>query len=97
MDQTDTMLVPYSMVPVGEGQHPYPYDALWADPDIDAAARMMRSIVAGPDAARQRADRARARLGSAYSAERAAASIAARLREPEPVSKRQRRGWRGGG
>ena len=46
-------LVPWELVDVGEGHHPYPSDAQWADPDLDRAAALMRSIFADPARARR--------------------------------------------
>jgi len=48
-------LVPYSLVEVGEGKHPYPSHHHWAHPDVDAAAAMMRRVVADPASARTKA------------------------------------------
>ncbi|HTI23086.1 MAG TPA: FkbM family methyltransferase [Kutzneria sp.] len=47
-------LVPYERVPVGPNQHPYPPTAVWAEPDIDAAAEAMRAVAADPGEARRR-------------------------------------------
>lgn len=49
MNDDTAFLVPYRLVDVGPGNGPYPAHAAWADPDLDAAAAMMRSIVERPD------------------------------------------------
>jgi glycosyltransferase involved in cell wall biosynthesis len=44
MDETCARPVPYDLVPVGHGAHPYPASATWAEPDLDAAAAALRSL-----------------------------------------------------
>jgi len=51
MTPTNSYLVPYEMVSVGSECEPYPAAAKWAEPDIDAAAELMRRVVADPDEA----------------------------------------------
>jgi glycosyltransferase involved in cell wall biosynthesis len=51
MNDDTAFLVPYQLVDVGAGNGPYPAHAQWAEPEIEAATRMMRSIVEQPDAA----------------------------------------------
>lgn len=45
MHDENSLLVPHELVAVGPGT-PYPTTALWAEPDVHEAARMMRSVVA---------------------------------------------------
>ncbi|TWH21800.1 FkbM family methyltransferase [Prauserella rugosa] len=51
--------IPYRLVPVGEGCEPYHPDALWAEPDVDAAADAMRQIADVPAEAARRGRAAR--------------------------------------
>ena len=51
--------VPYTLVPVGRGKPPYPADALWAEPDLDAAAAALREVAGDRRAARRRGAAAR--------------------------------------
>ena len=44
MDATIAHLVPYELVEVGPGAEPYPPGAIWAEPDLDAAAGLMRAV-----------------------------------------------------
>lgn len=44
-------LVPYRRLPVGRSVGPYPASAVWADPDVDAAARLMKEIAEDPSLA----------------------------------------------
>ncbi|MCW2692954.1 MAG: hypothetical protein JWM67_1558 [Mycobacterium sp.] len=54
MGPDTAFLVPYGLVPVGPDAAPYPADALWAQPDLTAAAGLMRTIFDDPEAARAR-------------------------------------------
>ena len=54
MDATSAFLVPYEEVEVGPGAAPYPAEARWAQPDLDAAAGLLRAVVDDPAAARAR-------------------------------------------
>lgn len=45
-------LVPYELVPVGEGAYPHWRDQTWAEPDIGAAARAMIKLYDDPEAGR---------------------------------------------
>jgi glycosyltransferase involved in cell wall biosynthesis len=40
----NSLLVPYSLTEVGPGSEPYDPDAMWAEPDLDEAARLMRAV-----------------------------------------------------
>jgi glycosyltransferase involved in cell wall biosynthesis len=58
MDDTNSWLVGYELAPIAPGSDPYPTDARWAEPDLDAAAAAMREIVADPVKAKERGVRA---------------------------------------
>ncbi len=45
MNDTNSLLVPYELVPVGPGHEPYPPHAQWAEPDVSETARLMRAVV----------------------------------------------------
>jgi glycosyltransferase involved in cell wall biosynthesis len=51
MTQATSYLVPYKLVEIGSGSPPYPPEALWADPDLSAAARKMRYVFDHPEEA----------------------------------------------
>jgi glycosyltransferase involved in cell wall biosynthesis len=85
-------LVPYRMVDVGPGQHPYPSDARWADPDLDAAAAIMRAIRDDSPRANARAEEARRDLTERFSLVRAGGTMAQRLQSlGDDRSRRERR------
>ena len=44
MSSETAYLVPWKPIPVPPGCDPYPVGALWADPDLDAAAQLMRQV-----------------------------------------------------
>jgi glycosyltransferase involved in cell wall biosynthesis len=67
MDAGTAFLVPYDLVPVGPDCHPYPPDASWAEPDLDAAARLMRLVFDGGPAVARVAARGRSRILQQYS------------------------------
>jgi glycosyltransferase involved in cell wall biosynthesis len=46
MTASNSLLIPYRLVKIGVGQGPYDKDAIWAKPDLDAAAIAMRRISA---------------------------------------------------
>ncbi|OLF18343.1 FkbM family methyltransferase [Actinophytocola xanthii] len=71
--------VPYRLVDVGPGNEPYPRDAHWAEPDIDAAAAALREIAADPVAALRRAAAGRQHVLTSRPATRAAEWVRTRL------------------
>ncbi|WP_372667660.1 glycosyltransferase [Amycolatopsis kentuckyensis] len=72
--------VPYRMVEVGEGWPPYQPEGLWADPDLDAAAKAMREVADDPAEARRRGEAARAHVLRVRSMDVAAAWVETELR-----------------
>ncbi len=77
MTEDNSLLVPVrSLIPVGRGKPPYPPDARWADPDLDAAAELMRRAVSEPGEMAELGERARHDVLERFSVERTAAAIA---------------------
>jgi glycosyltransferase involved in cell wall biosynthesis len=62
MTPDNSMLVPYEMTRIPFGCYPYPPDASWAEPDLDAAADAMRRAAADPAASGALGARARAHI-----------------------------------
>ncbi len=54
--------VPYRQAAVGPDAAPYPPDATWAEPDLDAAAAAMREVADDPEGAAERGLAAREQL-----------------------------------
>jgi glycosyltransferase involved in cell wall biosynthesis len=48
MDETNSLLVPYELRPIGAGSAPYPAKAEWAEPNIEVAAQHMRWVIEHP-------------------------------------------------
>lgn len=59
LDASTGWPIPYSMVQVGKDCGPYDADAVWADPDLDAAAKAMREVADDPAEAARRGQAAR--------------------------------------
>jgi glycosyltransferase involved in cell wall biosynthesis len=80
MTPANAYLVDYELVSVGEHAHPYPPDALWADPDLDQAARYMREVFGDRDEAARRGRRAAEDIRRTHSPATAGAAMERRLR-----------------
>ena len=77
MTADNSFPLPYRLVTVERDYGPYMRGAVWADPDLDEAARLLRVIVDHPEAARARGVRAQQQV----SQERNPAVTGAVLRE----------------
>jgi hypothetical protein len=66
MDEDNSLLVPYDLIPVGPGVDVYAADARWAEPDLDVAADHLRWIVDHPAEARLLGNRARASVARTH-------------------------------
>ena len=92
MDESNSYLVPYVEVAIPAGCGPYPPGGVWAEPDVSAAAALLRAVWQRPDEARARAERGRADLTRRLSPEATGAAMAERLeliRERRRVSRVQ--------
>jgi SAM-dependent methyltransferase len=88
--------VPFRLVPIGVGADPYPPEGEWAEPDVDHAAALMRSVVEDPQEARRRGERARADIAERHSHQAAGRVMNERLARVLVRGARLRRG-RGAG
>jgi glycosyltransferase involved in cell wall biosynthesis len=79
MDETTSLLVDHRLVPVGPREYPFPEGQVWADPDVEAAARHMRRLVEDRAFARDLGARAAARMRDEFSAAAVGAGIARRV------------------
>ncbi|MDO8361478.1 MAG: glycosyltransferase family 4 protein [Actinomycetota bacterium] len=82
MDDETAMLVPFDLVPVGEGHWPYPADAQWAQPDLEAAAQAMRVLFDQSGVYARIAEAGRAHVLRVQSIERTVAAISPVLLQP---------------
>jgi len=76
---TNSFPVDYALVPIGEGNDPYPADGRWAEPDLEQAAAHMRRVREEPEEAARRAARGRRDLLATHSPEAAGEAMARRL------------------
>jgi glycosyltransferase involved in cell wall biosynthesis/SAM-dependent methyltransferase len=79
MDDEDGYLVPYSLTTLEASVGPYPAGTVWAEPDLDEAARLMRQVFDDPGQARERGQRGRERVETCQSVDGAAAFLAERV------------------
>ncbi|WP_372593543.1 glycosyltransferase [Actinotalea sp.] len=81
MTEENSFLVPWRPATVPSGAPPYPAGGTWADPDLDAAARILRGLVEEPQVAADRAARAAQDIATLHTPEVAGRAFAARLDE----------------
>jgi glycosyltransferase involved in cell wall biosynthesis len=82
--------VPYSLCPVLPHEYPFSEGQFWAEPDLDAAAKIMRHVVADREEACYRGAAGRSFVLQRYSPRSVGRSIRARLSElckQSPVKK----------
>ena len=73
--------IPYRLIPVGKGNFPYHADAVWADPDLDAAAAAMREVADDPEEAARRGRAAREHVLRTRTMKAASEWMATQLRQ----------------
>ena len=83
MDAESSFLVPYSLTSLDREIGPYPAGTVWAEPDLDEAARFMQLVAEDPEQARERGRRGRKAVESKQSLDRAASFLAERVPELE--------------
>lgn len=69
MDEGSAFLVPYEEVLIGPGADPYPPDGHWAEPDLNAAAGILRAVFDDPASARARGRAGQAKVLAEHSLE----------------------------
>jgi glycosyltransferase involved in cell wall biosynthesis len=72
MKSDNSILVPFTLVPVGDEAFPYPKDSRWAQPDIEFAANAMRELSTDEILRDQIGNKARIDVTSEFTIERAA-------------------------
>lgn len=81
MTEENSYLVPWTPARIPVGADPYPAGGTWAEPDLVAAARLMRSVIEEPDVAAARGARAASDIAALHSPEVAGRQIVERLAE----------------
>jgi glycosyltransferase involved in cell wall biosynthesis len=79
MDEASAGLVPYELVDVGDDAPPYPPEARWAEPDVDAAASLLRELFDDDDRRRAVGEAGRAAVAAHADRRRAGDWFAARF------------------
>jgi glycosyltransferase involved in cell wall biosynthesis/SAM-dependent methyltransferase len=77
--------VRHTVVPIGSDAGPYPSGGRWAEPDLDHAAELMRTVVDDPEAAAARARRGQAYIREHHSPAAAGRAMADRLSRLAPT------------
>jgi glycosyltransferase involved in cell wall biosynthesis len=80
-DDGNSYLVPYDLIPVPDDWWAYAPGAEWADPDVAAAAALLREVYENPGEARARGERGRTSILSALSLDRTAEFLGGHLDE----------------
>jgi glycosyltransferase involved in cell wall biosynthesis len=88
MDEANSFLVPFSLTTIPRRRGPYSAGEQWADPDVDAAAELMRYVYDHPDEAREIGHAASVELRMHYTIQRTASFVAQRLADPERLASR---------
>lgn len=81
MEEGSSYLVPYGLSALDEPVGPYPAGTVWAEPDLDAAAELMRQAYEAPEAAREVGRRGREIVTTRQSLEAAAGFLEGRVPE----------------
>jgi glycosyltransferase involved in cell wall biosynthesis len=79
MTPENSYLVDHQMVPIGAGNDPYPAEGLWAEPDVDHAAALMREVFEAPEEAGRRGERAAVEIRASHGPEAAGRAMLRRL------------------
>lgn len=90
MDDETALLVPGERVRVGPGREPYDATDHWFDPDVGAAAELMRRVAARPDDARVLGQRARDRVLREHGVAQAERFVRRRV---DAIEKKLRKGY----
>ena len=86
MNEANSYLVPYALTELEDDVGSYPAGSIWAEPDLDEAARLMRRVVEQPQEARERGARGRRTIEERHSLEATAAFLSDRMQSVEALS-----------
>lgn len=81
MNRDNSFLCKYQLVPVGSKSYHYSNQGVWAEPDVDDAARWMAYVVEDPIEAKVRALKGRVEVTQNHSLERVGECMKKRLQE----------------
>ena len=80
MTPENSYLVDHRLVAIGPGHDPYPAEGVWAEPDIEHAARLMREVFEHREEAARRGERAAREIRASHGPDVAGRVMAERLR-----------------
>ncbi|MEP7290140.1 MAG: glycosyltransferase [Chloroflexota bacterium] len=81
MNESNSYLVPYTLVELSQSYPPYEAHNVWADPDIKAAARLLRQVFDVPEEAKRKGSLAARYIRDNYNNQVVGQQIALRLNE----------------
>ncbi|MEK6277268.1 MAG: glycosyltransferase [Actinomycetota bacterium] len=90
MTPENSYLVDYELSEIGPGADPYPAEAVWAEPDLEHAAELMRRVFETPDEAAERGRRGAEDIRRTHSPQAAGRAMERRLRELGSAERRSR-------
>ncbi len=80
MTAENSYLVDHRLVAIGPGHDPYPAEGVWAEPDVEHAARLMREVFDHREEAVRRGERAARDIRASHGPDVAGRAMAERLR-----------------
>jgi glycosyltransferase involved in cell wall biosynthesis len=81
MNKSNSVLVPYELVPVGDDAYPYQSDSLWAQPDIAFAARALRELSIDLEQRMSIGNKARQDVTSKFTMEKTSEFVLTRVKQ----------------
>lgn len=91
MTEANSFLVPWTPTSIPTGCEPYPPGGTWAEPDLEVAARLMRTVLEDGELAAARGRQGAQDLLTLHSAEVVGRQVSARLAELVPDRRARRR------
>jgi glycosyltransferase involved in cell wall biosynthesis len=91
MTEANSFLVPWTPTSIPTGCEPYPVGGTWAEPDLQVASRLMRTVLGDGERAAARGRRGAEDLRVLHSPEVAGRQVSARLAELVPARRARRR------
>ena len=81
MNEENSILVPFKITSIGPGSEPYPQDSVWAQPDINFAAKAIRELHENASLRSSLGEKGRHSVQSEFTLERAANFVLSRVEE----------------
>lgn len=94
MNLENSYLCSFRFVPVGKGNDPYPPEAIWAEPDVHHAARLMRRVMENRDEALTKARKGREFIQNHHTFKQTGTVVAEKLKDIQIPLKNKSMPWR---